>query len=86
MVGLKTNVSHYLLVLSIVLAARDVDAEETAVPSVAIHFAFDRQLDAIMAPFFRAAQNDKFGAERLNVFLRPHGWIAGSICARCRLQ
>lgn len=67
MVGLKTIVSHCLLVLSIVLAARDVDADETAVPSVAIHFSFDRPADASMAPFFMAAKDGKFGAEHLNV-------------------
>lgn len=67
MVGFKTIVSHCLLVLSIVLAARDVDAEETAAPSVAIHFTFDRPVDASMAPFFMAAKDGKFGVEHLNV-------------------
>lgn len=67
MVGFKTIVSHCLLVLSIVLAARDVDAGETAAPSVAIHFTFDRPVDASMAPFFMAAKDGKFGAEHLNV-------------------
>lgn len=67
MVGFKTIVSHCLLVLSIVLAARDVHADETAAPSVAIHFTFDRPADASMAPFFMAAKEGKFGAEHLNV-------------------
>lgn len=67
MVGFKTIVSHCLLVLSIVLAARDVHADETAAPSVAIHFTFDRPADASMAPFFMAAKDGKFGAEHLNV-------------------
>ncbi|WP_407185859.1 ABC transporter substrate-binding protein [Bradyrhizobium centrosematis] len=60
-----------LLALSISLAtlvAHDVGAAETAVPpSIAIHFTFDRPLDASMAPFFLAAKDGRFGAERLNV-------------------
>lgn len=67
MVGFKTIVSHWLLVLSIVLAAREVDAEETGAPSVAIHFTFNRPADASMAPFFMAAKDGRFGAEHLNV-------------------
>ena len=67
MVGFKTIISHCLLVLSIVLAARDVVAGETATPSVAIHFSFDRPVDASMAPFFMTAKDGKFGAEHLNV-------------------
>ncbi|MDA9392600.1 nitrate ABC transporter substrate-binding protein [Bradyrhizobium sp. CCBAU 45394] len=66
----KTIISRCLLALSISLAtltARDVTAAETAVPSVAIHFTFDRPIDASMAPFFLAAKDGKFGAERLNV-------------------
>src|SRR5947209_6472822 len=49
------------------LTARDVSATETAPPSIAIHFTFDRQIDASMAPFFLAAKDGSFGAERLNV-------------------
>ncbi|WP_426613345.1 ABC transporter substrate-binding protein [Bradyrhizobium sp. McL0616] len=70
MLGLKTIASRCLLALSIALAAlaaRDVNAAETAAASVAIHFTFDRPLDASMAPFFIAAKDGKFAAERLNV-------------------
>ena len=49
------------------LAARDVHAAEAAAPSVAIHFSFDRPVDASMAPFFMAAKDGRFGAEHLNV-------------------
>jgi NitT/TauT family transport system substrate-binding protein len=66
----KTITLRCLLALSIsfaALATRDVSAAETAAPSVAIHFAFDRPIDASMAPFFVAAKDGKFGAERLNV-------------------
>ena len=67
----KTIAFRCLLALSIALAtlmARDVSAGETAAPpSVAIHFTFDRPLDASMAPFFLAAKDGKFSAERLNV-------------------
>lgn len=66
----KTIALRCLLALSISLAtlvARDVGAAETAAPSVAIHFTFDRPLDASMAPFFLAAKDGRFGAERLNV-------------------
>ena len=49
------------------LAARDAAAAENAAPSTAIHFTFDRPIDASMAPFFLAAKDGKFGAERLNV-------------------
>ena len=34
---------------------------------VAIHFSFDRPVDASMAPFFMAAKDGRFGAEHLNV-------------------
>ncbi|MCK1738871.1 ABC transporter substrate-binding protein [Bradyrhizobium sp. 138] len=66
----KTIALRCLLALSIPLAtliARDVSAAETAAPSVAIHFSFDRPLDASMAPFFLAAKDGRFSAERLNV-------------------
>src|SRR3954469_1130170 len=49
------------------LTARDATAAETAAPSIAIHFTFDRPIDASMAPFFLAAKDGSFGAERLNV-------------------
>ena len=49
------------------LTARDATAAETAAPSIAIHFIFDRPIDASMAPFFLAAKDGSFGAERLNV-------------------
>ena len=70
MSGFKTTTFRWLLALSISLAAltaRDVTAAETAAPSVAIHFTFDRPIDASMAPFFLAAKDGKFGAEHLNV-------------------
>jgi NitT/TauT family transport system substrate-binding protein len=49
------------------LTARDATAAETVAPSIAIHFTFDRPIDASMAPFFLAAKDGSFGAERLNV-------------------
>jgi NitT/TauT family transport system substrate-binding protein len=70
MFGLKTIAFRRLLALTIslaALAARDVNAVETAAPSVAIHFSFDRPIDASTAPFFIAAKDGRFGAERLNV-------------------
>ncbi len=69
MSGFKTTALHGLVALSILLAtlfARDVSATETNAP-VAIHFTFDRPPDASMAPFFLAAKDGRFGAERLNV-------------------
>ncbi|MGY3288130.1 NitT/TauT family transport system substrate-binding protein [Bradyrhizobium sp. LM3.6] len=66
----KTTALRCLQALAISLAAltaRDVTAAETAAPSIAIHFAFDRPIDASMAPFFLAAKDGSFGAERLNV-------------------
>lgn len=69
MSGLKTAL-HGLLALSISLAtliASDLSAAEATAPSVAIHFTFDRAPDASMAPFFLAAKDGRFGAERLNV-------------------
>jgi NitT/TauT family transport system substrate-binding protein len=50
-----------------VLTAREAAAAETAAASTAIHFTFDRPIDASMAPFFLAAKDGRFGAERLNV-------------------
>ncbi|MBR0835822.1 ABC transporter substrate-binding protein [Bradyrhizobium manausense] len=74
MVGFKTIASHCLLALSIALAACNVHASETAAPSVAIHFSFDRPVDASMAPFFLAAKDGRFAAEHLNVsFTSPAG-------------
>jgi NitT/TauT family transport system substrate-binding protein len=70
MFGFKTTALRYLLALTIslaLLAASDVDAAEIAAPSIAIHFTFDRPIDASMAPFFLAAKDGSFGAERLNV-------------------
>lgn len=70
MSGFQTTALRYLLALSISLAtlvAREVSAAETAAPSVTIHFTFDRPLDASMAPFFLAAKDGRFGAERLTV-------------------
>jgi NitT/TauT family transport system substrate-binding protein len=70
MVKFKTIAQRCLLALSISLAAlsaREVNAAETAAPSVAIHFTFDRPFDASMAPFFIATKDGKFAAERLNV-------------------
>ena len=70
MFGFKTTALRCLLALAISLAAltaRDVAAAETPAPSIAVHFAFDRPTDASMAPFFLAAKDGSFGAERLNV-------------------
>ena len=67
MLGLRTIASRCLLALSIALAAPGVNAAETVAPSVAIHFTFDRPLDASMAPFFIATKDGKFAAEHLNV-------------------
>lgn len=66
----KTMILRVLLAAAIVLAAlsaRGVTAAETATPSTAIHFTFDRPIDASMAPLFLAAKDGRFGAERLNV-------------------
>lgn len=56
-----------LAISLVTLTAREVTAAETAEPSTAIHFTFDRPIDASMAPFFLAAKDGGFGAERLNV-------------------
>jgi NitT/TauT family transport system substrate-binding protein len=66
----KTIARRGLLALALSLAtltAREAAATETAAPSTAIHFTFDRPIDASMAPFFLAAKDGSFGAERLNV-------------------
>ncbi|WP_158670969.1 ABC transporter substrate-binding protein [Bradyrhizobium guangdongense] len=76
MSGLKSTALHGLLALSILLAtliARDAGAAETTAPSVAINFTFDRPPDASMAPFFLAAKDGRFGAERLNVSFNSAG-------------
>jgi NitT/TauT family transport system substrate-binding protein len=70
MFGFKTTALRCLLAVTIslaLLAASDVDAAEIAASSIAIHFTFDRPIDASMAPFFLAAKDGSFGAERLNV-------------------
>jgi len=70
MFGFKTITLRGLLVAAMsfaVLTARDAGAAETTAPSTAIHFTFDRPIDASMAPFFLAAKDGSFGAERLNV-------------------
>ncbi|AJA60151.1 MULTISPECIES: ABC transporter substrate-binding protein [Bradyrhizobium] len=70
MFAFKTIALRGLLAIAIPLAAltaHDVSAAETAAPSTAIHFTFDRPVDASMAPFFLAAKDGNFGAERLNV-------------------
>lgn len=70
MFGFKTIALRRQLAVTIalaVLAASDVDAAEIAAPSIAIRFTFDRPIDASMAPFFLAAKDGSFGAERLNV-------------------
>jgi NitT/TauT family transport system substrate-binding protein len=64
------------------LTARDAAAAEAAAPSIAIHFIFDRPIDASMAPFFLAAKDGSFGAERLNV---SFGSAAGSPEALARV-
>lgn len=53
-----------LAISLVALTARELTAAE---PSTAIHFTFDRPIDASMAPFFLAAKDGGFGAERLNV-------------------
>ena len=70
MFGFTTIALRCLLLAAMsfaVLTARDAVAAETAAPSTAIHFTFDRPIDASMAPFFLAARDGNFGAERLNV-------------------
>ncbi|WFU73359.1 ABC transporter substrate-binding protein [Bradyrhizobium sp. CB2312] len=74
MSGLKTialrGLPAVVLALAILLAAlpaREVTAAEIAAPSTAIHFTFDRPIDASMAPFFLAANDGGFGTEHLNV-------------------
>ncbi|KYH01732.1 ABC transporter substrate-binding protein [Bradyrhizobium sp. DOA1] len=81
----RTIALRCLLAFSISLAAliaRDVGAAETAAPSVAIHFTFDRPLDASMAPFFLAAKDGSFGAEHLSVSFNT---VAGSPEALARV-
>lgn len=56
-----------LAISLVMLPAREVTAAETAAPSIAVHFTFDRPIDASMAPFFLAAKDGGFGTERLNV-------------------
>ena len=66
----ETIARRGLLALALSLAtltAREAAAAETAAPSTAIHFTFDRPIDASMAPLFLAARDGRFGAERLNV-------------------
>ncbi|MCK1653009.1 ABC transporter substrate-binding protein [Bradyrhizobium sp. 149] len=85
MFGFKAIALRRLLAVTIslaVLAASNVDAAETAAPSIAIHFTFDRPIDASMAPFFLAAKDGSFGAERLNV---AFGSAAGSPEALARV-
>ncbi|WP_025032327.1 ABC transporter substrate-binding protein [Bradyrhizobium sp. DOA9] len=70
MSGFKTIVLHCVLALAIsfaALTARKAIASESGTPSTAIHFTFDRPIDASMAPFFLAAKDGRFGAEHLNV-------------------
>jgi len=70
MFAIKTIALRGLLAAAIALAAstgRDAAAAETAAPSTAIHFTFDRPIDASMASFFLAAKDGDFGAEHLNV-------------------
>ncbi|MCK1464359.1 ABC transporter substrate-binding protein [Bradyrhizobium sp. 2] len=85
MFAFKTIGLRGLLAIAIslaALAARDVSAAETAAPSTAIHFTFDRPVDASMAPFFLAAKDGNFGAERLNVSFKS---AAGSPEALARV-
>ncbi|MDA9501940.1 ABC transporter substrate-binding protein [Bradyrhizobium sp. CCBAU 11357] len=70
MSGFKTIALQCLLALAISFAAlsvRKAIAAESGTPSTALHFTFDRPIDASMAPFFLAAKDGRFGAERLNV-------------------
>lgn len=70
MSGFKTIVLHCVLALAISFAAltvREAIAAESGTLSTAIQFTFDRPIDASMAPFFLAAKDGRFGAERLNV-------------------
>lgn len=69
MVRFELFVCHCLLALSIAfatLAACDVHAAEAATSSVAIHFSFDRPIDASMASFFPVAKDGRL-SEHLNV-------------------
>jgi NitT/TauT family transport system substrate-binding protein len=70
MLTLKTIALRCRLALWIglaVLSGHDVTAAETGAPSLAIQFTFGHAVDASMAPFFVAAKDGRFGAERLNV-------------------
>lgn len=70
MFGFKTTAFACLLALSIGLSAlcpREIEAAEDNAQSAAIHFSFDRPLDASMAPFFVAAKAGLFAAEHLAV-------------------
>src|SRR4051794_31203055 len=70
MLKLKTIALRGLLALSIglaVLSGHDAMGGETAASSLALQFPFGHPVDASMAPFFVAAKDGRFGAERLNV-------------------
>ncbi|MDA9548998.1 nitrate ABC transporter substrate-binding protein [Bradyrhizobium sp. CCBAU 45321] len=70
MSGFKTIALQWLLALAIAFAlstVREAIAAGSDTPSTAIHFTFDRPIDASMAPFFLAAKDGRFGAEHLNV-------------------
>ncbi|MET4324381.1 NitT/TauT family transport system substrate-binding protein [Bradyrhizobium sp. i1.15.2] len=85
MFGFRTTALRCLPALAILLAAltaRDATAAETVAPSIAIHFTFDRPIDASMAPFFLAAKDGSFSAERLNVSFSS---AAGSPAALARV-
>ena len=47
--------------------SRDAQRPRPPRRPLAIHFTFDRPVDASMAPFFLAAKDGRFGAEHLNV-------------------
>lgn len=70
MSGFTRIALHGLLALAISLAAstaREANAAESVAAAPAIHFTFDRPIDASVAPFLLAAKDGRFGAERLNV-------------------
>ncbi|OAE98298.1 nitrate ABC transporter substrate-binding protein [Bradyrhizobium centrolobii] len=85
MFGLRTIALRGLLALTIALsalAARDVRAAETATPSVAVQFTFDRPIESSMAPFYVAMRDGRFAAEHLAVSFNS---AAGSPAALARI-
>jgi NitT/TauT family transport system substrate-binding protein len=70
MLGFKTTIFRFVLVLSIGLSApgtRALEAAQDNAQPVAIQFSFDRPLESSMAPFFVAAKDGRFSDEHLAV-------------------